>query len=46
MAQDYLMIQATSVTLEQVFSVTENVITKTWNHLLPEIVRAYLYVKS
>ncbi|CAG8680665.1 14563_t:CDS:2, partial [Funneliformis mosseae] len=40
-ARDYLIIQATSITLEQAFLITENVITK-----LPEISRACLCVKS
>ncbi len=34
MAQDYLTIQAISVTLEQAFSVAGNIISKTRNRLL------------
>ncbi len=40
------MIQATSVALEQAFSVTGNAITKTRNYLLLETARACLCVKS
>jgi len=39
MAQDYLMIQATSVASEQVFLIAGNIITKTQNRLLPEMAR-------
>ena len=46
MARDYMMIQATSIALEQAFSIAKNVITKNHNHLLPEIARACLCVKS
>ena len=38
-AKDYLIIQATSIASEQAFSIAGNAITKTQNHLLPEIAR-------
>ncbi|GET01426.1 zinc finger BED domain-containing protein RICESLEEPER 2-like [Rhizophagus clarus] len=46
MARDFLSIQATSVALEQAFSVAGNTITKTRNRLHPETARACLCVKS
>ena len=46
MARDYLAIQATSVPLEQAFSVAGNTISKTQNRLLPETARACLCMKS
>ncbi|GBB93663.1 hypothetical protein RclHR1_22090001 [Rhizophagus clarus] len=42
MARDFLSIQATSVALEQAFSVAGNTITKTRNRLHPETARACL----
>ena len=45
-ARDYLAIQATSVSCEQVFSVAGNTITKRRNRLNPTITRASLCLKS
>ncbi|EXX68918.1 zinc finger BED domain-containing protein RICESLEEPER 2-like [Rhizophagus irregularis DAOM 181602=DAOM 197198] len=45
-AKDYLIIQATSVSSEQAFSVAGNTITQTRNRLDPETARATLCLKS
>ena len=45
-AKDYLIIQATSVSSEQAFSVAGNTITQTRNRLKPETARATLCLKS
>ena len=45
-ARDYLTIQATSVPLEQAFSIAGNTISKMRNRLLPETARACLCMKS
>jgi hAT family C-terminal dimerisation region len=45
-ARDYLIIQSTSVSSEQAFSVAGNTITQTRNRLDPETARASLCLKS
>ncbi|CAG8854716.1 21429_t:CDS:1, partial [Gigaspora margarita] len=44
--QDYLVVQATSVASEQIFSVAKHTISPTHNQLSPENVRASLCLKS
>ena len=46
MARDYLTVQATSVSSEQMFSVTKHTISPTQNRLSPENVHARLCLKT
>jgi len=46
MARDYLVVQATSVSSEQIFSVAKHTISPTRNRLSEENIRASLCLKS
>jgi len=46
MARDFLAIPSTSVSSEQCFSISKNLITNQRNRLAGKTVRAYMYLKS
>jgi hypothetical protein len=46
MARDYLIVQATSVSSEQIFSVAKHTISPTRNRLSTENIRASLCLKT
>ena len=46
MARDFLAIPSTSVSSEQCFSISKNLITNQQNRLAGKTVRAYMYLKS